>query len=42
MNFWNDFGMVLDRVRDGYRLSVMGDLNGCVGNDVREDITGSS
>ena len=32
--------MVLDRVRDGYRLSVMGDLNGWIGDRVRASITG--
>ena len=28
--FWNDF--VTDRISKGYKLGIMGDLNGCVGN----------
>ena len=37
--FWNNLGKVVDRVRNGYRLCVLGDLNGCIGNRVRAGIT---
>ena len=29
--FWNDLGRVIDRADNGYRLCVVGDLNGWVG-----------
>ena len=38
--FWNDLERIVDRVRIGYRLVVLGDLNGWVGNRVRVGITG--
>ena len=37
--FWNDMDRVLDRVGNGYRLCVMGDLNGWVGDWVTMGIT---
>ena len=32
--FWNDLGMIVDRVGNEYRLCVLGDLNGWVGDRV--------
>ena len=39
--FWNDLDKVLDRVDNGYRLCVLGDLNGWVEDRVRVGITGA-
>ena len=39
--FWNDMDKTMDRVGNGYRLCVMGDLNGWVGDRVRAGITGA-
>ena len=36
--FWNDLDRNMDRVRNGYRLWVLGDLNGCIGDRMRADI----
>ena len=33
--FWNDLDMIVDRVGNGYRLCVLGDLNGCVGDRLK-------
>ena len=38
--FWNDSDRVVDRVGNGYKLCVLGDLNGWVGNQLRVGITG--
>ena len=38
--FWNDLDKFVDRVGNGYRLCVLGDLNGWVGDRVRVGITG--
>ena len=39
--FWNDMDRTGDRVGNGYRLCVLGDLNGWIGDRVRTDITGA-
>ena len=39
--FWNEFDMIVDRIGNGYRLCVLGDLNGWIGDRVRVDITGA-
>ena len=39
--FWNDMDRTLDRVRNGYRLCMLGDLNELIGDRVRADITGA-
>ena len=39
--FWNDLDRVVDRVGNGSRLCVLGDLSGWIGNRVRVGITGS-
>ena len=36
--FWNDLDRNVDRVGNGYRLCVMGDLNGWIGDGVRAGI----
>ena len=33
--FWNDLARVVDRVGNGYRLCMLGDLNVWVGDRVR-------
>ena len=33
--FWNDMDSEMVRVGNGYKLCVIGDLNGCVGDKVR-------
>ena len=33
--FWNDLDSIVDRVGNGYRLCVQGDLNGWIGDRVR-------
>ena len=38
---WNEFDRVVDRVKNGYRLCVLGDLNGWIEDMVRASITGS-
>ena len=38
--FWNDLDMIVDRVGNGYRLCVLGDLNGCVGDRLKVGTTG--
>ena len=38
--FWNDMDRTMDRVGNGYRLCVLGDLNGWIRDRVRADITG--
>ena len=39
--FWNYIDRVLDRVGNGYRLCILGDLNGWIGDKMRADITGA-
>ena len=39
--FWNDIVRTMDRVRNGYRLCVVGDLNGWIGDRARAGITGA-
>ena len=39
--FWNDMDRVVDRVGYGYRLCMLGDLNGWIGDRVRISITGA-
>ena len=39
--FWNDMGRILDRVEKGYRLCILGDLNGWMGDRTRAGITGA-
>ena len=36
--FYGDFGRVLEREGTGYRLFVMGDMNGWLGDRVREGL----
>ena len=36
--FYSDFGRVLEREGTGYRLFVMGDMNGWLGDRVREGL----
>ena len=40
--FWNDMDRILDRLGNGYRLCIPGDLNGWIGNRTRAIITGAS
>ena len=37
--FWNDMDMVLDRVGNGYRSCILGDLNKWIGEWMRAGIT---
>ena len=37
--FWNDMDMILDKVWNGYRLSILGDLNGWIGDRIKAGIT---
>ena len=39
--FWNNLNISNDRVGKGYRLCVLGDLNGWVGDWTRVGITGA-
>ena len=39
--FWNDMDMNLDSVGNGYRLCILGDLNGWIGDRARTGITGA-
>ena len=39
--FWNDLDKVADRVGNGYRLCVVGDLNGWIADIVRGGIIGA-
>ena len=39
--FWNGMDRNVDRVGNGYRLCVLGDLNGWIGDRVRASITGA-
>ena len=38
--FWNDLDRVVDRIGNGHRLGVLGDLNGWVGHRLRLGING--
>jgi hypothetical protein len=40
MNFWNGVKDVIDRVSGGFRVIVLGDLNGWIGDQKRDGITG--
>ena len=37
--FWDDMDRTLDSVGNGYRLCILGDLNGWVGDGTRVGIT---
>ena len=39
--FWKDMDRIMDRVKNGYILCVLGDLNGQFGDKVRAGITGA-
>ena len=39
--FWNDIDRTMGRVGNGYRLCVLGDLNGWIEDIVRAGITGA-
>ena len=39
--FWNDMDRILDRVGNGYRSCILGDLNGWIGHRTRAVITGA-
>ena len=39
--FWNELDRIVDRVCNGYRLCMPGDLNGWIGDRVRAGIIGS-
>ena len=39
--FWNDMDRNMDRVGNGYKLFVLGDLSGWIGDRVRAGITGA-
>ena len=39
--FWIDMDRTMDRVRNGYGLGVLEDLNGLIGDRVRAGITGA-
>ena len=34
-------GRILDRVGNGYRLCILGNLNGCIGDEMRVGVTGA-
>ena len=40
VNFWSDLNGVLDRVSGGFRVIVLGDLNGWIGDRKRDGIIG--
>ena len=39
--FWNDMDRTLDSVDNGFRLCILGDLNGWIGDRTRAGITGT-
>ena len=39
--FWNDIDKTLDRIWNGYRLCLLGDLNGLIGDRTRGSTTGA-
>ena len=39
--FWNDMDRTVDRVGNGNRLCVLGDLHGWIGDKLRAGITGA-
>ena len=39
--FWNDLDRTVDRVGNRYRLCILGDLNGWIGNRVRAGTIGA-
>ena len=39
--FWNDLGRTVDRIGNGHRLRMLGELNGWIGDRVRSSITGA-
>ena len=39
--FWNYLNRVVDRVGNEYRLCMLGNLKGCIGDRVRMGITGA-
>ena len=38
--FWNNMDRILDKVWNGYRSCILGDLNGQIGDRMRANITG--
>ena len=38
--FWNNMDRILDSSGKGYRLCILGDLNGWIGDRTRAGITG--
>ena len=39
--FWNNMERTLDRVVNGYRLCILGDLNGWIDDRTRDGISGA-
>ena len=39
--FWNDMDRILDRVRNGYILCILGELNGWIEDKTRAGIIGA-
>ena len=39
--FWNNLDKIVDRIGNGYRLRILGDLNGWIGDRMRVGITGA-
>ena len=39
--FWNDMDRTMERVGNGYRICVLEDMNGWIGDKVRSGITGA-
>ena len=39
--FWNDMDRTLDSIGNGYRLFILEDLNGWIGDRTRSGMTGS-
>ena len=41
VRFWNDMDRILDRVENGYRVCILGDLNGWIRDRMRPGINGA-
>ena len=39
--FWNDMDRILNKIWNGYRLCILGDLNGWIGDRTRASISGA-
>ena len=39
--FWNDMDRTMDTIGSGYRLCILGDQNGWIGDRTRDGITGT-